>query len=444
MTDEKKTKNQTNPDYTPNPGEKTFIDDSSNAKTELTDATMKPTLTANQTQNYSPTNEFNDIPKPKKPTGLYILIIILFLALLVMAYFTFLKPKTPTLATEASTQIRQQQELAQQVDSMESQVKQKQDQMFTLIDDYKNKSGEQAVVVNPLNLTPQEKELLEKKISEEKDVSIKSLLEEILEKDNEIKDLKSQIKEIEALLPVPHIVKEGESHYKIAMDFLLNEKKVEKDRAMKLIDRAALYDSLIPGFKVWNFYTGEEYGTSVSQGSASVSPNTITRTIKKKLVDARDQAISERDTLALDIKELEKKKDAIIQQLEMLSKEKEQLIDKVSELNQQVNSLFFLVDSQSNLKKKGILEKRFLGSTKLRDVSPGYFSKSIDLRTDTVIPFSASDLGLSKIKEVILYPKFYKEGTDFKIEITDDKLSASITILDVAKFKNERIVVSVK
>lgn len=112
------------------------------------------------------------------------------------------------------------------------------------------------------------------------------------------------------------------------------EKKLEKKRAMELVERTALFDELVPGFKVWNFYTGDEYGTSVTQGTARISPNTLIRSAKKKLVDARDEAISERDQLG--------------------------------------------------------------------------------------------------------------EGTDYKIEIAPDKQTASLTILETAKFKNERIVVAVK
>jgi hypothetical protein len=103
-----------------------------------------------------------------------------------------------------------------------------------------------------------------------------------------------------------------------------------------------------------------------------------------------------------------------------------------------------LLDSQNNLKKKGVLKGGFLKSTKLRDVSPEYFTTSIDMRTQTQIVFSAEDLGLRKIKSVTLYPKFYNEGTDYKIEMSGDNRTAIVSILDTRKFKNERIVLSVK
>lgn len=381
-------------------------------------------------------------PKPKKKSwGIIIAVIIIIAALVVLGYLLFLKPKP---LDEQAAKIQEMQELTQEIQGLESDMKKKQDDIFSLMNKYKQKTGQPFLGVNPLNLNDEEKKLLEQKIKDEKDVSIKSLLEEINDKNDEIRGLQEKIKEIEALLPVPHIVKSGETHAQIAMDFLVKEKNVDKKQAAELIERTALYDMLIPGFKVYNFYTGDEYGTSVTQGTAPISPNTIVRQAKKKLVDARDQAISQRDKLAEDIKMLEEKRAELIQQLDMLANEKANLINKVSELNVQVNSLFYLVDTESSLKKKGILKGGFLRSTKLRDVSPEHFVTSMDLRADTEITISASELGIEKIKSVTLFPKLYKEGTDYKVEISTDKQTALLTFLDIGKFKNERLVISIE
>ena len=393
------------------------------------------------------TQEVPPVKKPKSATRknmpLFIIIGLLAVVLVVMAYFLFFRGKGH-VSSGGAAQIRQMQEMTQEVQSLESDVKDKKDEIFSLVDEYKEKTGEASLGVNALELNENEKKILEQRIKDEKDVSVKSLLEEILQKNNEIRELNAKIAEIEALLPKPYIVVKGDNHYKVAMDFLVNEKGVEKERAMELVERTALFDELVPGFKVWNFYTGDDYGSSVTQGTASISPNTLIRQAKKKLVDARDEAISQRDQLAENITVLEGKRDQLINQVDSLSKEKENLIGEVSELNVEVNSLFYLLDSENNLKKKGVLKGGFLKSTKLRDVSPELFTKSVDMRTQTQIVFSAADLGLRKIKKVGLYPKFYNEGKDYKIEISGDKRTAIVTIMDSAKFKNERIVISAK
>lgn len=377
----------------------------------------------------------------KKVTALFIIIGLLVAAVLAMGYILLFKGKP---SGDGTAQIRQMQQLAQQVEGMETQVKDNQDEMFDLIEEYKEKTGGQSLGINPLELGDDERELLKKRIADEEDVSIKSLLEEVLDKDSEIRELKAKIVEIEKLLPKPHIVKTGEIHYKVAMDFLMQEKQVDKKKAMKLVERTALLDTMVPGFKVWNFYTGDAYGTSVTQGTAVVSPNSLIRRAKKKLVDARDEAVSQRDKLAEEIKTLEEKRTRIIGQVDLLTQEKSNLITKVGQLNQQVNSLYFLLDSQRNLKKKGILRSGFLRSVKLKDVSPEHFTASLDLRSHNQVLISATDLGLRKIKGITLFPRFYKLGEDYTVTVGKEKLTAVVTLRETEKFKNERIVVAVK
>jgi len=394
----------------------------------------------------------NGTPQPpvkkKSKTGLFIFILLLIVAIGVASYFVFFKKGTG--GTGSSAEIQKMQDLTQEVQGLETQVKQNESDIYKNMAEYKEKSGGQSLNVNALNLNEEEKKLLQDRIAKEQDVSIKSLLQDILDKNKEIQDLKDKITEIEKQLPVPHIVKKGESHEKIAIDFLVNEKGLDKKKAKELADRALLMDKLIPGFKVYNFFNGEEYGTAVTQGTAPISPTSLVRREKKVLVDARDEAISQRDQLQLTvddlqtlIKELETKRDEILNQIEILNKEKEGLVSKVGELSEEVNSLYYLADTEKNLKDKDILKGGFLKSTKLKDVSPEHFKSSTDLRTNPQITITASELGIDKIKSISIFPKFYNEGTDYRINIAVDKATATIIILTPEKFKGERLVISV-
>lgn len=410
-------------------------------KTTEIQTSEEPVTTDDKKTEELENNKTEKAPVKKSKKGLFIFIILLIIALAVAAYFVFFKPKSPAAGTSA--EIQQMTELTQEVQGMENEIKQKENQIFKNMNEYKDKTGGQSLGVNTLNLNDEEKKLLEQRIADEKDNSVKSLLQDILEKNKEIQDLKEQITEIEKKLPVPHVVKKGESHFKIAMDFLVNEKGVEKKRAQELIEKTALLDTLVPGFKIYNFYTGEEYGTAVTQGTAPVSPNTIIRQAKKQLVDARDEAISQRDQLATEIQELEAKRDEILSQLETLTQEKESLMGKVSELNLEVNSFYYLIDTEKNLKNSEILKGGFLRSTKLKDISPELFKKSMDLRANTQITISGAELGIEKIKSIAIFPKLFIENTDYSIEIAPDKLTATFTILSVPKFKNQRLVISI-
>lgn len=378
----------------------------------------------------------------KKPKSMVLLIVALVITLGLMGYFLFFAGEGNS---NNSDQIRHMQELTHQVQGMESDVKTKESEIFRLVTEYRQKTGNREPLgFNPTDLGEDAQALLRQRIKEEKDVSIKALLEDILDKKEEIQELKEKIAAIENLLPAPHIVIKGENHYQIALDFLVNEKGVEKEEAIELVNQTALFDELMEGFKVWNFYTGDEYGTSVTQGNASISPNMLVHLAKKRLTDARNQAVSERDKLAGDIKVLEEIQEQVITQADLLAKEKENLITKVTDLNQQVNSLYYLLDLKDNLEKKGILKSGFLKTTKLRDVSPEHFSQTIDVRSEDQVLISAADLGIKKIKDVTLYPKFYKEGTNYQVKMTADNRFALLTLVDREKFRNERVVIAVK
>jgi hypothetical protein len=350
-----------------------------------------------------------------------------------------------------SPTLRQMHKLVAKIRNLEVDVNEKQSEIFKLIKDYSEKTGQTFPSINALNLSEEEKKLLEEKIKEEKDISVKSLLSEILEKNEEISELNGKIELLEALLPKPHIVTKGENHYQISMNYLLNEKGVEKERAIKLVERTALFEPLIPGFKVWNFYTGDEYGTFITQGEAPISPNEIRRQAKKIITEARDRAIAEKDRLAQEIDILENRREQLISQLDHLGQEKISLIDQLSNLSQQnltmqkaVNSLHFLLDLKSNLLDKGIIKGGFLRPTRLREVSPELFNQAVDLRRQDRIEISAAQFSLLRLRKIALYPRFYKRGIDYKVKITEDKKNATLTVLAIEKFKNERAVISVE
>ncbi len=390
----------------------------------------------------------------KKRTRLLYMFIIL-LTIIVLAIVYFLLPNILGKKQISSPQIRQMSNLTSKIGKLETEVQEKREEIFNLIQKYSQKTGELLPALTALGLSDIEREILEKKIINSKDVTFKSLLRDILDKDNEISGIKRAIDRYEALLPRPYIVKERENHYQIAMDFLINEKGVEKRKAIWLVERTALFYTLIPGFKVWNFYSGDEYGTFVTQGDALISPNELRRQVKRKLIDAKDSAISEKESLAAEIKILEKTRDNIISEVENLRNEKEDLVGQLKDLSTKneemkkdiqslINSLSFMVELERNLKKDGILKRVFLGSPKLKGISSEYFNQIIDLREKNTIEIYAKQFNLTKIKEITLYPRFYKRGIDYEVKLDENKQKAVLTLLTVEKFKSERVVISIK
>ena len=388
-----------------------------------------------------------EITLSKKSKILFASSVLLLFALVVSGFIYLLNNKTDF----SDTRINQMSSLVQKVRKLEDNIQSNQDDILTLVKEYKEKTGKNLPTLDIINLSEEERLLLEEKISTESNISIKNLLSEILSKKSEILELNLHIKEIEQFLPKPHIVSDGENHYQVAMDYLLNIKGVEKNEALKLVERTFLFEPLIPGFKIWNFYSNGEFGSFISQGTASISPNEISRKEKRKLTDARDIAIEERDIMAEDIRLLRAKRDEILRQINTLNNEKTHLIERIEALNlenssmiRSVNSLHYIIDTQKNLLKGGVLKGGFLRSVKLQSIPHDLFSRSLDLRSENRIVVDSSDLDLKKIRKVTVFPKFYRSDFDYKIILEQGSKSALLSILNREKLKNERIVIAVE
>jgi hypothetical protein len=390
---------------------------------------------------------FKDSVEEKKSKKGYYIIGALLVVILVLVFFVFKGKKEP----QASPKMKQMEETVQQIQKLEAGIQEKQNEVFTVLSEYKKKTGKDLPEINIMNLSPEQKKVLEDKIKNEKDVSIKSLLQDILDKNNDIQNLNVRLQELEAMLPKPHVVEKGENHYQIAMNFLLNEKGIDKTRAMELVEKTALFEPIVPGFKVWNFYAEDEYGTFITQGTAPISPNQIQRKVKKELVDAKDKAISEKDQLQNDITEMEARRNELISQLDLLNQEKQNMLVKMGDLDLQnqglqtkLNSVFYILDLHKNLEQKGVIKGGFLRSTKLQKVDPEMFNQSLDLRGDAKITISAATYMLSKIKDITIYPGYFKINVDYSVKYDENNQNVTITIMEVKKFKSEKIAIAIE
>ncbi len=153
---------------------------------------------------------------------------------------------------------------------------------------------------------------------------------------------------------------------------------------------------------------------------------------------------AERDQLAEDIKCVQEKQVVADAQLGQVTREKENLAIQVVNLNRRVNSVYYRLDSLKTLKKKGILKSGFLSSAKIKDISSEHFNQSIDLNSSNELVISAEDLGIKKIKDVVLFPRFYKKGSNYKVIITSNGKHALLTLEDKSKFKSKQVVIAVK
>ncbi|KAK3582212.1 hypothetical protein CHS0354_023750 [Potamilus streckersoni] len=132
-----------------------------------------------------------------------------------------------------------------------------------------------------LGLNADQESVLLDMIKNEKDPTFKGTLQEIVDKNKLVIELTEQIRKLEDKLPTFYVVKKGDSHRMIAINFLKDVYKLEQKKAEELVDRSGLYDELEVGFKVWLYYNDDVFGTFVTQGSAKVSPYKLKLSMRK-------------------------------------------------------------------------------------------------------------------------------------------------------------------
>jgi hypothetical protein len=330
---------------------------------------------------------------------------------------------------------------------LENEIQKKENEKLKLIARFEAKTGKKFPISEIFNIGKKEREVLEKYIRKEKNISIKDLLKTLVKKEDEIRELQEEQKTINEQHK-PHVVKPGENHYQIAIEYLLFQRGLDKSEAKKLLDKAVFFDPLTPGFKVWSFYDGKEYSSFVTQGEASISPAELERRKKEeiqKLIEEERFKALEREkelkkaTEAFKAAQLKKQKE-----LEAAKEKTRQIEEQKRKMERQLNSLYYLVDTEKNLIDSEIIAGGFLKRKKLKAMNPTDFKNSIDLRVSKTININAGLLGIRKIKKVLLFPKHYTNGVDFKIDIGQDKQEANVVILKEEKFKKQYLVISVR
>lgn len=370
------------------------------------------------------------------------------LAAVVLILFLSCKSKE---SAAVSSQMKEVQKIAK----LEKQISEKQEKLNELIRQYVKEGGKDLGLVVDQSLGPEQRAILEKKLQNEEGIGYKDLISDILKQQKEIEDLKVQVQELEKKLPAPVLVKKGDRHFDIAMNFLTKEKGLDEATAKKLIYQTNIMDELVPGFKVWNFYDNGVYGTFVTQGDAAVSPYGVIQAAKSKLISEKKEAISQKEilqkekgTLLEQVAELERKRDQLNQDVMLLQQEREELVKKLAEtrelseeLKSKLNSVFYRVGERKTLVEAGLVKDPLFGSAKILDFAETNFPDRIDLRNSDTIPLSAEKCGVPLIKKIRIVPTTFKQDADFQVVLSPDGSKADIKLLNKDKFRAERTIV---
>jgi len=301
-----------------------------------------------------------------------------------------------------------------------------------------------------LQLSDEQKKALEERIKNEKNSSYQALLQEVLDKDKEIKDINSKLAKLKADLPKPDVARPNDSHYGMALRFL-KKKGVPEAEAKKLVSRVAILDKLAPGFEVYHFYANGTYGTWVSQGRAKISPNDLVRQEREKVEGERDEAVAQNEKLQEEVTDLASQKQKIEEEIVGLRSERMSLVEERAKLQSdnaaqvsKLNSLHYLVGKRDTLKTDGVIEIPVFAKDRAgKNWRDEVFTQSLDLRSAKTITIKAADLGLKKIGKVSVVPGSYVKDEHYKLTLSEDKQTATVELINASRFKNDKVVFAV-
>lgn len=242
---------------------------------------------------------------------------------------------------------------------------------------------------------------LKRRIQMEKPISYNDLADEIDSLNRVIGRLQNKIDNLEQQtgFTEPYVVEKGDSHFAMAMEYLMNKHNMTQDEAQKYIQPLALYDRLLEGFFVYFHYDekNQRLHTSVNQGKASMSPyrfkQHFERKQKEKLRKLAEMYQKEQNNYEKAIRQIQAMRSKVNEKSQQLASLDSVYNDMLSELSKQSkkvdslnlasNSLFYCIRSREELNKRKFYNIGFLGFNKNLKESAFdslNFSQSIDLR----------------------------------------------------------------
>ncbi len=309
-------------------------------------------------------------------------------------------------------------------------------------------------------LSPKEQDVLNQLFEQEQNVSYRGLLSQIIADRDQIQEYQARIASLEAQLPQDTItVAKGDTHYRLALKYLIDKHGLAEDKANELIQQINLDDDVVPGHKVWLYYLKDKdmFASWVHRGEAKRDPLAVQWAKRRQLVSERDQAVAkvasledrraqlegEIQRLEGDVTGLESRKSELEQQMARVAGERDEQ-EKIAESRQTEierinNSMFYYASTERELKDKRIV-KSF---NRIRDIKGVQYSEFLDLRASKEITFEPKEFGVAKITNVALLPKYFRPGVDYEVQIASSG-EAKIEILQPQVFRGQKVLFAIE
>jgi uncharacterized coiled-coil DUF342 family protein len=304
---------------------------------------------------------------------------------------------------------------------------------------------------NVIQLTEEQRNLLETRVKNEKDNSTAALLQEILDRDKQLGDLNTKVAKLQSQLPRPQIATEKDNHFAMAVRFLKG-RGIPEEKAKAMAAKANILEDLQPGWQVYQQYVGGTYITAVTQGKAEMGPTEYLHNQRAALEQARDENMAKAKDLSEQVDGLVAEKVKVQEEVDSLRTEKTTLLSQVNDLStlsqsqkSKLNSMHYLVGQRKQLVDEGVIVVPIFAKDRMGPKAlAAKFSKDLAMDDpNPVVQIQASDLGLAKISKVNVVPGSLQKDKDYSVTFAQDRKNATIRILDPERLRNDRVVFAV-
>jgi len=347
----------------------------------------------------------------------------------------------PVVAAPAD-QVQSLETLAAEYDRMQKDSEARNQEMADLLRRYRQRGG-QLPPSFASDLTDEQRRALADRMQQERG-TLRSLLQEILDKDRELTELRARAQEAQRTLPDFVEVKANDRHDRLVLEFLRNHGASEL-ASRRLVAEINLQEPLLPGSRVWFHYQNGQFGTWVTQGRASMSPQEAEQRVRAALEAERDAAVAGSTRLRGEVDVLETRKRDLEREVVLLRQEADAFLSQMGELKREAaaarTGARYIAGSKKELEKAGVVGKSFLGPLRVKRLEG---LDLLDVQPNSRITLDASAHGLSRIRKVTLLPDGLKRGVDYEVQLMEAGAFATVTLVSTQRFASSTFVVVVE
>lgn len=356
-------------------------------------------------------------------------------------------PPEPDAVAAPSTELQSLSDLANEYERIDRQQAQTNKQLSDLLARYQKRGGSLPPGLGP-DLTDEQRLLLAERIKTER-AGLRPMLQDIIDRDKELANLRSQGQQLAGRLPASVTAKEGDRHDRIAMDFLIKQ-GVNAEKAYDIVSKMSLTDALVPGFRVWTYYQNGQFGTWVSEGTAGVTPQAHQQRLTEMLHSERNAAIADLRRTQADLADTQQIADRAQKALEETNADLA-AVAKAAEREQAENqrraadearraaaddTLRYLVGTKNALVAAKVIDRNLRPTA----VDNGA-AQSVRLSESPSIAIDGAAHGMKRLRKVTLVPAAFTIGVDYQVAYEGPY--AKLQILRGENFRIARFVVMV-